>query len=124
MRAPDRPRVLLLWPGGLFEGGGNFGVPQLLSIAGAIRRRTDALVEVVDLDLEHALGPVDLVAILRRGWDLVGVACYSSYDYLKVLEIGALARQLLPRAWIATGGYHASARPDDFTAADSPFDFV
>jgi protein-L-isoaspartate(D-aspartate) O-methyltransferase len=120
----DRPRVLLLWPGGVFGGGGNFGVPQLLSIAGAVRRRVDALVDVVDLDLERALGPVDLRAIARRGYDLVGVSCYSSYDYLKVLEIGAALRAELPRAWLVTGGYHASARPDDFTGSRSPFDFV
>src|SRR5262249_28287050 len=118
----DRPRVLLLWPGGIFGGGGNFGVPQLLSIAGAIRRRADAIVDVVDLDLERALGPIDLRAIARRGYDLVGVSCYSSYDYLKVLEIGAALRAELPKAWLVTGGYHASARPDDFAAAGSPFD--
>jgi protein-L-isoaspartate(D-aspartate) O-methyltransferase len=116
--------VLLLWPGGLFGGGANFGVPQLLAIAGAIRRRADAVVDVVDLDLERALGPVDLRAIARRGYDLVGVSCYSSYDYLKVLEIGAFFRAELPRAWLATGGYHASARPGDFTGPGSPFDFV
>src|SRR5205085_8048783 len=34
---PDRPRVLLIWPGGLFGGGANFGVPQLLGIAASMR---------------------------------------------------------------------------------------
>lgn len=124
MRLVDRPRVLLLWPGGVFSGGGNFGVPQLLSIAGAIKKRSLATVDVVDLDLERAFGPVDLEALLAPGYDLVGIACYSSYDYLKVLALGARVRQRLPRAWLATGGYHPSARPDDFTLADSPFDFV
>jgi protein-L-isoaspartate(D-aspartate) O-methyltransferase len=120
----DRPRVLLLWPGGVLGGEGNFGVPQLLSIAAAVRRSADAIVDVVDLDLERALGPVDLRAIARRGYDLVGVSCYSSYDYLKVVEIGDAIRAELPRAWIVTGGYHPSARPDDFTIRGLPFDFV
>lgn len=120
----DRPRVLLLWPGGVFGGGGNFGVPQMLSLAGAMRRSADAIVDVVDLDLERALGPVDLRAIGRRGYDLVGISCYSSYDYLKVMEIGARLRAELPRAWLVTGGYHASARPEEFTRPGSPFDFV
>ncbi len=121
----DRPRVLLLWPGGLFGGGANFGIPQMLSIAGACRR-AGAEVDVVDLDLERALGPVDLARIVARGgpYDLVGISCYSSYDYLKVMEIGAALRRLLPRAWLATGGYHPSARPNDFTRPGSPFDFV
>lgn len=120
----DKPRVLLLWPGGLFVGGANFGVPQLLSIASACRR-AGAEVDVVDLDLERALGPVDLKAIIERGgghYDLVGVSCYSSYDYLKVVAIGERLRELLPRAWLVTGGYHASARPKEFE--NTAFDFV
>ncbi len=122
----DRPRALLVWPGGLFTGGANFGVPQLLAIAAAMRAAADVDVDVVDLDVERAFGKVDLRALIERGgrYDLVGIACYSSYDYLKVMEIAGRVRALLPGAWIATGGYHASARPDDFTAAGSPFDFV
>ncbi|MGZ5969098.1 MAG: radical SAM protein, partial [Polyangiales bacterium] len=121
----DRPRVLLLWPGGLFTGGANFGIPQILSIA-AVCRRAGADVDVVDLDLERALGPVDLKKIIQRGgpYDLVGISCYSSYDYLKTVAIAEQIRSLLPRAWLVTGGYHPSARPDDFTRPESPFDFV
>jgi protein-L-isoaspartate(D-aspartate) O-methyltransferase len=117
----DVPRVLLLWPGGLGGGGGNFGVPQLLSIAGAVRQRTGAHVEVVDLDLERGLGRVDVDAIFARGWDLVGISCYSSFDYLKVCELAKRARAATPRAWLVTGGYHPSARPDEM---GDPFDFV
>ncbi|MBI4955464.1 MAG: B12-binding domain-containing radical SAM protein, partial [Myxococcales bacterium] len=120
---PDRPRVLLLWPGGLFAGGANFGVPQLLSIAAALGA-AGAVVDVVDLDMERAFGPVDLARIAAPGYDLVGISCYSSYDYLKVMVIGAELRRALPRAWLATGGYHPSARPDDFLGAGSPFDYV
>jgi protein-L-isoaspartate(D-aspartate) O-methyltransferase len=54
----------------------------------------------------------------------VGVSCYSSFDYLKVMALGERLRSVLPRAWLVTGGYHASARPDDFTGTGSPFDFV
>ena len=88
---PDRPRVLLLWPGGLFGGGANFGVPQLLSIAGVLEQHGDAVVDVVDMDLERAFGQIDLRA-LCRGYDLVGVSCYSSYDYLKVMAIAEVLR--------------------------------
>jgi protein-L-isoaspartate(D-aspartate) O-methyltransferase len=113
----DRPRVLLIWPGGMFGGGGNFGVPQILSIAAACRR-AGAEVDVVDLDMERAFGQVHLETILAKHYDLVGISCYSSYDYLKVLAIGERVRQLLPRAWLATGGYHASARPGEFASFD------
>ncbi len=120
----DRPRVLLLWPGGLFTSGANFGVPQLLTLAGAAKGETDALVDVADLDLEKALGPVDFRKLLAPGYDLIGISCYSSYDYLKVMAIGAELRRLSPRSWLVTGGYHPSARPLDFTGEDSPFDYV
>lgn len=119
--ASQRPRALLLWPGGLLQGGGNFGVPQLLSIAGVMRPFVD--VDVVDLDAERVFGAPSLDAILARGgpYDLVGIACYSSFDYLKVVALAEAIRARLSRAWIVTGGYHASARPEDF---GDPFDFV
>lgn len=120
----DRPRVLLLWPGGLFGGGANFGVPQMLSIASVLQKHSEAIVDVVDLDIERAFGRVDLRKILSPGYDLVGISCYSSYDYLKVMAIGAEVKRLLPKAWLVTGGYHASARPGDFNVEDSPIDFV
>lgn len=116
--------MLLLWPGGLFAGGANFGVPQLLSIASILRRHADAEADIVDLDMERAFGPVDLRQLLRPGYDIVGLSCYSSYDYLKVMAIGAEVKRLLPKTWLVTGGYHASARPVDFTGDGSPFDFV
>lgn len=121
----DRPRALLVWPGGLFGGGANFGVPQLLAIAAAMKKAADVDVDVVDLDIERAFGRVDFDGIVsRHAYDLVGIACYSSYDYLKVMALGERVRVLLPRAWIVTGGYHPSARPEDFTKDGSPFDFV
>ena len=123
----DRPRVLLLWPGGLFGGGANFGVPQLLSIASVLERGGDAIVDIVDLDMERALRAGGSEARLAPGYDLIGISCYSSYDYLKVMAIADSLKRVAPDAWLTTGGYHASARPGDFTRArrrPSPFDFV
>jgi protein-L-isoaspartate(D-aspartate) O-methyltransferase len=116
--------VLLLWPGGLFGGGANFGVPQLLSIARVLEARADAIVDVIDLDMERALGPFDPSRLARENYDVVGISCYSSFDYLKVMALGELVRSTLPRAWLVTGGYHPSARPGDFTREGSPFDYV
>ena len=114
MPKPDRLRVLLLWPGGLFAGGGNFGVPQLLSLAQALRRGVDAVVEIMDLDSERALNPrgIDFADLSTRGYDLVGVSCYSSYDYLKVMALGELLKQHLPKAWLVVGGYHDRKREE------------
>lgn len=123
MTRPAGPRVLLLWPGALFGTGRSFGVPQLLGMASAVRS-SGAVADVIDLDLERAFGAVDLSRLTRRGYDVVGISCYSSFDYLKVMAIAARIRALLPNAWLVTGGYHPSARPDDFLADGSPFDAV
>ncbi len=99
-------------------------------MASVLRAHVDADVDIVDLDMERAFGPVDLREMLRPGYDIVGISCYSSYDYLKVMVIAAEVKRLLPTAWLVTGGYHASARPNDFTGVNSvtgersPFDFV
>ena len=107
----------------MFAGGKNFGVPQLLSVAASVRALADADVDVIDLDMERALGPFQLD---RRcaGYDLVGISCYSSYEYLKVMAMGEALRRNWPDLCLVTGGYHPSARPDDFTAEGSPFDYV
>lgn len=123
MTSRDRLRVLLVWPGGLFSQGKNFGVPQLLSIAAAIR--DDVVdVDIADFDIERAFGPIDLRRLLSPGYNLIGLSCYSSYEYLKVVAIGRRLRELAPKACLVTGGYHPSARPNDFDSPDSPFDHV
>ncbi len=122
-RTRDRLRALLIWPGGLFSQSKSFGVPQLLGIASAIRS-AEVDVDVVDLDLERALGPVDLAKIVAPRYDLIGLSCYSSYEYLKVMAIAQRLRALCPRARLVTGGYHPSARPADFTRPGTPFDHV
>lgn len=124
MRRLDRLRVLLIWPGGLAGGGANFGVPQMLGLARALESQTDAIVDVMDLDMERAFGPVDIQRLVGSRYDLVGISCYSSFDYLKVIAIAELVRRANPRAWIVAGGYHPSARPSDFTFDGSPVDFA
>ena len=119
MSAPVR--VLLLWPGTGGAASGNFGVPQLVSLATWLRERAGAAVTVVDLMAERAFGPVN-VADLVRGYDVVCVGVYSSYDHLKCMAIAQVARQESPRAVIVAGGYHASARPQDIVYDGSPFD--
>jgi radical SAM superfamily enzyme YgiQ (UPF0313 family) len=121
-RPSTQPRVLLLWPGALSEPSGNFGVPQMLNLAQYLQRNVGAAVSVVDLDMERATGGFDLATCGR--FDVVGLSCYSSFDYLKVMAIARAIKALHPHVTLATGGYHPSARPSDFTRADSPFDAV
>lgn len=116
------PRVLLVWPGAVFEPEGNFGVPQMLNLAQYVRKQVNAQVDIVELDMERRLGGFDVRKCAN--YDVVGLSCYSSFDYLKVCEIARLIKETCPGVCIVTGGYHPSARPSDFTRPDSPFDYV
>lgn len=119
-------RVLLLWPGTDGAAAGNFGVPQLVILGSYLRAKTRAIVDVRDLACEQALGPLSLERLLAgddgRGYDIIALSIYSSFDHLKCGAIAAMARRLWPDAVIVCGGYHASARPLDYVAEDSPYD--
>lgn len=119
-------KVLLLWPGTDGAAAGNFGCPQLVTLASYLRQTTGALVTIVDLHAERVLGPVDLRAVFKgphgTGYDVVGFSVYSSFDFLKLEAIATVARALLPDATFVAGGYHVSARPTDFMGERSPFD--
>lgn len=120
------PRVLLVWPGTDGAAAGNFGCPQLVTMATYVRERTGAKVEIVDLYAERAFGPVDLARIFGgadgKGYDVIGFSCYSSFDFLKMEAVAAVARSICPDAVICSGGYHTSARPTDFVYEGSSFD--
>lgn len=113
-----------MWPGGVFGPEGNFGVPQILSLAQAVQRTGCAVVTVFDLDAERALGTRLTEEIQRGRYDIVAISCYSSYDYLKVMALASWLRPYAEGAWFVVGGYHPSARPTDFTGPRSPFDYV
>lgn len=117
-------RVALIWPGGIFSSEGNFGIPQILSLANAVQRTGCAEVTVYDLDAERALGTRLDQAIRHGNYDLVAISCYSSYDYLKVMGLASWLRPCAEAAWFVVGGYHPSARPDDFLVEGSAFDYV
>ncbi|MBK8256593.1 MAG: cobalamin-dependent protein [Polyangiaceae bacterium] len=124
----DSARILLFWPGSIGAASGNFGVPQLVTMATYLRVHTGAEVTIIDLACEAALGPIDLPKLFLgpngTGYDVVGFSCYASYDFLKIDAIARVARAVLPRAAIVVGGYHPSARPADFLDNDAPFDAV
>jgi len=124
-------RVLLVWPGSVGASGGSFGCPQLVGLATYVHAHTGAEVHVRDLVFERALAAssgrgFSLARLFSgedgRGYDVVGIAVYSSFDWLPCEAIAQQARAALPDAVIVAGGYHASARPDEIVEGRSPFD--
>ncbi len=117
-------RVLLVSPGCSFAADGSFGVPHLVSLGSYLRAHSAADVQVLDLDWEARLPKPEPQQVFQRQWDVVGLSCYSSFDYLKTYHLGVAIRERNPGVCLVVGGYHPSARPGDFTSADSPFDHV
>lgn len=114
--------LLLVWPGTHGAAAGNFGVPQLVGLATYVRGKTGASVAVRDLGAERALG-TDLWKMLAadengKPWSIIGLSCYSSYDYLLCQAIALRIAEISPETIIVAGGYHPSARPGDFTPDD------
>jgi radical SAM superfamily enzyme YgiQ (UPF0313 family) len=117
-------KLALIWPGGVFGAEGNFGVPQILSLAAAVQRTGLASVTVYDLDAEQVQGGFSVEAFRHQRYDIVAISCYSSYDYLKVMALAAWLRPFAADAWFVVGGYHPSARPSDFQIETGHFDYV
>jgi protein-L-isoaspartate(D-aspartate) O-methyltransferase len=124
-------RVLLVWPGAVGAAGGSFGCPQLVGLATYVRAHAKAEVHVRDLVFERALAASSRRSFSLerlflgddgRGYDVVGIALYSSFDWLPCEALARAARSVLPNAVIVAGGYHASARPDEVIEEQSPFD--
>ena len=119
------PAVLLLSPGILKWTDTDFGLPHLVSLGSWVQARTGVRVEILDLGYEagdhHALAQTlrELGPFL-----LIGISCYSSYDYLRVMSLARFVRGLFPDVPLVTGGYHASACPGDLAFPGSPFDAV
>jgi len=122
-RKPE-PNVLLVSPGYTFASDGNFGIPHLVALGSYIQDRCKAQVTLMDLDYEQALPQPNPAMVFEPHWDVIGISCYSSYEYLKSFYLAVEIRKRNPDVRLVVGGYHPSARPGDFTKADSPFDHV
>lgn len=124
-RADKRPCVLLISPGIIKWTDMDFGLPHLVSIGGYIQQELDVRVELLDLNyeggdhrhLERVLGELG-------PYLLIGISCFSSFDYMRVMSLARFCKKLYPDVPIVTGGYHASALPDDVLFEDSPFEAV
>ncbi|MEW6051014.1 MAG: radical SAM protein [Candidatus Zixiibacteriota bacterium] len=87
------------------------------------------------MDLEVSIGrPTSAVQIkrferrvheiLQRDFDVLAISCWTSLCYKAAMSVARIARELHPDRLIVVGGYHPTARPDDFVTADNLFDYV
>ena len=119
------PAVLLISPGILKWTDMDFGLPHLVSMGGYLRHHTGVRVEILDLNYEGGDHNRLLKTIRSLGPHLViGVSCYSSFDYMRVMALARFIKDNIPDVPLVTGGYHASALPEDVVFDGSPFDAV
>ncbi|HWR81779.1 MAG TPA: radical SAM protein [Candidatus Deferrimicrobium sp.] len=87
-------------------------------------------------DLQVSIGcPTSRVQIKRferkvrqflqtRQFDILAISCWTSLSYKTTMTTARLARELYPNCLIVVGGYHATARPNDFVTEDRVIDYV
>ena len=116
--------VLLVSPGFFTPDNLSFGDNHLVALGSALQEWTGARVQILDLDYESFLPNPATDVLFDKSFDLIGISCYSSFDYLKSFYLGVEIRKQNPSVCLVVGGYHTSARPSDFLGEDSPFDYV
>lgn len=130
------PKVLLIHPSALYAP--FWG--QLLAIKAHLLDLFSYLkykgIDVAVLDLEIEIGrpeteserkafrekAADLIS--QRDFDIVGISCWSSFNYLSTLVIADVCRSINDECCIVVGGHHPTAVPSDFADKDGLFDFV
>ena len=119
------PGVLLISPGIIKWTDMDFGLPHMVSMGGYLRQHLGVRVELLDLNYEGGDHAHLLQTIESLGPHLViGLSCYSSFDYMRVMALARFLRRHLPDVPLVSGGYHASALPHDVVFDGSPFDAV
>jgi len=119
------PAVVLVSPGIIKWTDMDFGLPHLVSMGGVLRERLGVRVELLDLNYEGGDHRTLLRTIEELGPLLViGLSCYSSFDYMRVMALARFLAEHFPGVPLVTGGYHASALPEDVVFEGSPFDAV
>lgn len=119
------PCVLLISPGIIKWTDMDFGLPHLVSMGGYVQQHTGVRVELLDLNYEGGDHKHLLQTIESLGPHLlIGLSTYSSFDYMRVMALARFLRRHFPDTPLITGGYHASALPDDVVFDGSPFDAV
>lgn len=128
---PAPPAVLLISPGILRWTDQDFGLPHLVALGSWLQARCGVRVEILDLGYEGADAGTLLETIKGLGpFLMIGLSCYSSFDYRRVMSVAGFLRAAFPDVPLVAGGYHASALPGDLVGGQeglpegSPFDAV
>lgn len=60
----------------------------------------------------------------QNSFDILGLSCWTSMSYRATLMVAKIFREYYPDKLIVVGGYHPTARPNEFVTEDNLFDYV
>jgi len=60
----------------------------------------------------------------NHDFDILAISCWTSLSYLATLTTARICRELYPDKLIVVGGYHPSARPEEFITDDNTIDYI
>lgn len=63
-------------------------------------------------------------SLAEQPFDILALSCWSSISYRASLTAARIFRELYPDRLIVVGGYHPSARPEEFRTPDNVIDYV
>lgn len=135
MNAASKPAILLAYPsflsGAEWSGRDEVKASQLI-LASYLAEHFP--VEYVDFEIEigRPVSPVQIRRFERkvreflenRDYDILGISCWTSLSYKATMTIARIAREVHPKRLIVIGGYHPTARPEDFQTPDNLVDYV
>jgi len=135
MNVRSRPSILTLYPSAFYYpdwAGRDQVKSSQLTLASYLSRSFP----VEYADLEIAIGrPQTRVQAKRfarkakeflagKSFDILAISCWTSLCYRATMTVARAARELYPDSLIVVGGYHPTARPDDFLTEENVIDYV
>lgn len=101
---------------------------QLLILASYLKKKTNIIVEILDLshkyDLKNRHELIPHFLEKYHNFDYYGITCFTSNYYLDSLYLANQIRKKNPESIIFVGGYHPTMIPNNFIFENSPFDFI
>lgn len=135
MMTEKRPRILLVFPSRFYYPTSSERVEiktSLLLLASYLEPDFEVDYEDFEITIGRPNSELQVKRYKRkvrecladRDFDILGISCWTSLSYLATVATARICRELYPDRLIVVGGYHPSARPQEFVSDDRLFDCV
>ncbi len=135
MAAATSPSVLVLYPS-CFYYPDWIAKPDVRASQLTLSSYLAQYFPVTYADFEHSIGRPNSPTLIKRyerkvrdffakqDCDILAISCWTSLSYLATMKTARIFREMYPNKLIVVGGYHPSARPNEFLTEERLFDYV